>query len=177
MGTDEATDELLAFIEIPRGSRNKYELDPGTGRLMLDRVLYSSVHYPADYGFIVDTLGEDGDPLDVLVLVQEPTFPGCTIPARSVGGLDMHDEKGSDFKVLAVPLGDPRYAHVTTLADLGSHWPREIETFFATYKVLEEKTTEVLGWHSAAEARDVIDQCRARFRSVAESGAPPHDRA
>lgn len=167
-------DDLFAFIEIPRGSRNKYELDPVTGRLTLDRVLYSSVHYPADYGFIVDTLGEDGDPLDVLVLVQEPTFPGCIIPARSVGGLDMHDEKGSDFKVLAVPLGDPRYAHVTTLDDLGSHWPREIETFFATYKLLEEKTTEVLGWHSAAEARAVIDQCRARFRSTVESGAS-HD--
>jgi inorganic pyrophosphatase len=159
-------DELLAFIEIPRGSRNKYELDHATGRLMLDRVLYSSVHYPADYGFVVDTLGEDGDPLDVLVLVQEPTFPGCLVPARSVGGLDMHDEKGSDFKVLAVPLGDPRYAHVVTLADLGTHWPREIETFFATYKLLEEKTTEVLGWHDAAAARAVIARCRERYRAA-----------
>jgi len=163
-------DELLAFVEIPRGSRNKYELDHATGRLRLDRVLYSSVHYPADYGFVLETLGADGDPLDVLVLVQEPTFPGCLVPARSVGGLDMHDEKGSDFKVLAVPTGDPRYAHVATLADLGSHWPREIETFFATYKLLEAKTTEVLGWHDAAAARAVIEECRDRYRAAHGTG-------
>lgn len=155
--------KILAYIEIPRGSRNKYELDHSTGRLMLDRVLYSSVHYPADYGFIPETLAEDGDPLDVLVLVQEPTFPGCLIPARVVGGLDMHDEKGSDFKILAVPEGDPRYAHVTGLGDLGDHWPREIETFFATYKLLEEKMTDVLGWHDADESRRVIERCRLRY--------------
>ena len=166
-------DEILAFIEIPRGSRNKYELDPDTGHLRLDRVLYSSVHYPADYGFILETMGEDGDPLDVLVLVQEPTFPGCVIPARSVGGLDMHDEKGSDFKVLAVPVGDPRYAHVTTLADLGGHWPREIETFFATYKLLEEKATDVVGWHSVEEAREVIEHCRERYRRISDGQANP----
>jgi len=164
-------DLILAFIEIPRGSRNKYELDHETGRLRLDRVLYSSVHYPADYGFIPDTLGEDGDPLDVLVIVQEPTFPGCLIPARVVGGLDMHDEKGSDFKILAVPDGDPRYRHVATLADLGEHWPREIETFFATYKLLEEKATEVLGWHQAPAAREVIRRCRERY--VAATPAEP----
>ena len=115
---DNDVGSILAFIEIPRGSRNKYEYDEGTGRFLLDRVLYSSVHYPTDYGFIPETLAEDGDSLDVLVLVQEPTFPGCLIPARPLGGLDMHDEKGSDFKVLAVPVGDPRYAHVRTLADL-----------------------------------------------------------
>ena len=161
--------DVLAFIEIPRGSRNKYEVDHVTGRIMLDRVLYSSVHYPSDYGFILDTLGEDGDPLDVLVLVQEPTFPGCIVPARPVGGLDMRDEKGSDFKVLAVPVGDPRYAHVQTLAELGDHWLREIETFFSTYKLLERKTTEVLGWHSAEEACTVIEQCRERFRTTPTS--------
>ena len=110
---------VMAFIEIPRGSRNKYEYDQRTGRFLLDRVLYSSVHYPTDYGFIVDTLAEDGDPLDVLVLVQEPTFPGCLIEARMLGGLDMHDEKGSDFKVLAVPVGDPRFDHVHVP---GRHW-------------------------------------------------------
>ncbi len=154
---------VLAFIEIPRGSRNKYEYDDRTGRFLLDRVLYSSVHYPTDYGFITETLGEDGDSLDVLVLVQEPTFPGCLIPARPLGGLDMHDEKGSDFKVLAVPVGDPRYAHVRTLADIGDHWLREIETFFATYKLLEPKQTEVLGWHDIAHARTVIERCRDRY--------------
>ncbi len=163
--SDDLAKTVIAFIEIPRGSRNKYELDHVTGRLRLDRVLYSSVHYPTDYGFIPDTLAEDGDPLDVLVLVQEPTFPGCLVPARPVGGLDMADEKGADFKVLAVPVGDPRYAHVQTLAELGDHWLREIETFFATYKLLEHKTTEVLGWHDAAEAWAEIGRCRDRFRA------------
>ncbi len=158
--------EVLALIEIPRGSRNKYEVDHITGRLTLDRVLYSSVHYPTDYGYILDTLGEDGDPLDILVVVQEPTFPGCVVPARPVGGLDMRDEKGSDFKVVAVPVGDPRYRHVDSMASLGEHWLKEIETFFATYKQLEEKTTEVLGWHNEEEACRVIDECRARFRDT-----------
>ena len=156
---------VLAFIEIPRGSRNKYEYDKASGTFRLDRVLYSSVHYPADYGFIPETLAPDGDSLDILVLVQEPTFPGCLVPARPLGGLDMHDEKGSDFKVVAAPVGDPRYAHVVTLADAGEHWPREIETFFATYKLLEGKATEVLGWHGAEEAHRVIQECRERYRS------------
>lgn len=155
---------VLAFIEIPRGSRNKYEYDEKTRTFRLDRVLYSSVHYPTDYGFIPDTLAEDGDHLDILVLVQEPTFPGCVIEARPLGGLDMSDEKGSDFKVLAVPVGDPRYAHVESLEDIGEHWLREIETFFATYKQLEPKQTEVLGWHEAEEARQVIARCRERYR-------------
>lgn len=158
------TETLLAFIEIPRGSRNKYEYDDATGTFRLDRVLYSSVHYPTDYGFIPDTLAEDGDHLDILVLVQEPTFPGCLVETRCLGGLDMHDEKGSDFKILAVPLGDPRFAHVHTLTDVG-HWLQEIETFFATYKQLEPKQTEVLGWHDAAEARVVIDRCRERYQA------------
>ena len=135
-------DQVLAFIEIPQGSRNKYEYDESTRTFHLDRVLFSSVHYPTDYGFIPDTLAEDGDHLDILVVVHEPTFPGCLIPARVLGGLDMADEKGSDFKVLAVPVGDPRFSHVRTLAELGDHWLREIETFFATYKLLEPKQTE-----------------------------------
>jgi inorganic pyrophosphatase len=163
---DDDSESVLAFIEIPRGSRNKYEYDERTGRFLLDRVLYSSVHYPTDYGYIVETIGEDGDALDVLVLVQEPTFPGCLIPARPLGGLDMHDEKGSDFKVLAVPMGDPRYAHVRSLADLGDHWLREIETFFATYKQLEPKQTEVLGWHDLEETRRTIAMCRERFHAI-----------
>ena len=162
----EEIEPVLAVIEIPRGSRNKYEMDHLTGRIHLDRVLYSSVHYPADYGFIDETLAGDDDPLDILVLVQEPTFPGCIVPARPVGGLDMHDEKGSDFKVIAVPVGDPRYAHVRDLAELGDHWPREIETFFTTYKLLEQKATEVLGWHDAAEASAVIEECRERYRAA-----------
>jgi inorganic pyrophosphatase len=161
---DDASTTVHAFIEIPRGSRNKYEYDDATRSFRLDRVLYSSVHYPTDYGFIPGTLAEDGDHLDILVLVEEPTFPGCVIEARTLGGLDMRDEKGEDFKVLAVPVGDPRYAHVATLADVADHWLREIETFFATYKLLEPKQTEVLGWHEADEARRVIAQCRDRYR-------------
>jgi len=159
--SDQST--VVAFIEIPRGSRNKYEFDEATGRIHLDRVLYSSVHYPTDYGFIPDTLAEDGDHLDILVLMQEPSFPGCIIEARPIGGLDMSDEKGPDFKVLAVPVGDPRYQHVTDLSHLGDHWLREIETFFATYKLLEPKQTEVLGWHDAVFAWDVIAACRVRY--------------
>jgi inorganic pyrophosphatase len=163
-GDDLAT--VMAVIEIPRGSRNKCEYDQPSGRFFLDRVLYSSVHYPTDDGFIVDTLAEDGDPRDVLVLVQEPTFPGCLIPARPLGGLDMHDEKGSDFKVLAVPVGDPRFDHVQGLDDLGGHWLREIETFFSTYNLLEPKQTEVLGWHDLAATRQVLARGRERFHAA-----------
>lgn len=160
---DGPEDHVLAFIEIPRGSRNKYEYDEELQLFRLDRVLYSSVHYPTDYGFIPDTLAEDGDHLDILVLVQEPTFPGCLIEARPLGGLDMADEKGSDFKVLAVPVGDPRYAHVHSLDEIGDHWLREIETFFATYKLLEPKETEVLGWHDVEYACAVIERCQKRY--------------
>lgn len=158
--------EVTAFIEIPRGSRNKYELDEATGRIMLDRVLYSSVHYPADYGFIPETLAGDGDPLDILVLVQEPTFPGCIIPARPVGGLDMEDEKGSDFKIVAVPIGDPRYAHVTELSDMGEHWAKEIATFFETYKWLEPGHTSIRQWYTADEAWNEIITSRETYRNA-----------
>jgi inorganic pyrophosphatase len=157
---------VFGFIEIPRGSRNKYEYDEERGVFLLDRVLYSSVHYPTDYGFIPDTLAEDGDHLDILILMEEPTFPGCMIEAVPLGGLDMRDEKGGDFKVLAVPVGDPRYAHVRTIDALGTHWLREIETFFATYKLLEPKQTEVLGWHGAEEAWEQIRLGRERYAAA-----------
>jgi len=159
--TDRGT--VLAFIEIPQGSRNKYEYDEERKAFFLDRVLFHSVHYPADYGWIPDTLAPDGDHMDVLVLMQEPTFPGCMIEARPIGGLDMHDEKGSDFKGLAVPGGDPRFAHVTSLEGLGNHWLREIEAFFATYKLLEPKETEIGGWHDAEYAWRQIDESRERY--------------
>jgi inorganic pyrophosphatase len=158
----EATIEAL--IEIPMGSRNKYEYDEASGRMRLDRVLFSSVHYPTDYGFIPKTLAPDGDHLDILVLTHAPTFPGCLIEARPIGGLDMVDEKGSDFKVLAVPVGDPRFAGIQGLEHLERHWLREIETFFATYKLLEPKQTDVLGWHDVAEAWSVIAEARQRYR-------------
>ena len=163
MAGQQGAREVTAFIEIPRGSRNKYELDEKTGRIMLDRVLYSSVHYPADYGFIPETLAGDGDPLDILVIVQEPTFPGCIVPARPVGGLDMEDEKGSDFKIVAVPIGDPRYAHVAELTDLGAHWAKEIETFFETYKWLEPGHTSIKQWYTADEAWAEIQRAQETF--------------
>ncbi len=161
---DLSRESVQAFIEIPRGSRNKYEYDETLPGFRLDRVLYSSIHYPTDYGFIPGTLAGDGDHLDILVLVEEPTFPGCHVEARPIGGLDMHDEKGSDFKVLAVPTGEPRFARVHSLTDINEHWLREIETFFATYKLLEPKQTAVLGWHDAEFTWQQIEECRERLR-------------
>jgi inorganic pyrophosphatase len=162
-GSHERSVDVL--VEIPRGSRQKYELDAKTGRIRLDRVLFSSVHYPADYGFIMDTLGNDGDPLDALVVVEEPTFPGCVVPARPIGTLMMRDEHGDDEKVLSVPIGDPRFDEVRGLKDLARHWLREIETFFATYKELETaKPAEVNDWHDADVAWRLIDEARTRAK-------------
>ncbi len=155
---------VLAFIEIPKGSRNKYEYDKELRAFKLDRVLYSSVHYPTDYGYIPETLWEDGDPLDILVLVNEPTFSGCMIESRPIGGLDMSDEKGSDFKVLAVPCSDPRFSNVHSLEDLPEHLLKEISNFFETYKILEEKETEILGWHDATESLAKIEHSRKLYR-------------
>ena len=152
------------LVEIPRGSRQKYELDQKTGRMRLDRVLHSSVHYPADYGFVMDTLGNDGDPLDAVVIVEEPTFPGCVMPVRPIGTLFMSDSKGEDEKILAVPVGDPRFDEIKTLKDLAPHWKKEIETFFATYKSLEANDTEVRGWHDETAAWRVIDAARKRHK-------------
>ncbi len=155
-----------AVIEIPMGSRNKYEIDEASGRMRLDRVLHSSVHYPTDYGFIPETLSDDGDRLDILVLTYSPTFPGCVLEARPIGGLSMVDEKGGDFKILAVPVGDPRFAATRSLDDLEQHWLLEIETFFKTYKLLEPKETEVGRWHDLAEAWQEIDAARAQYRAT-----------
>ena len=159
-----ANELVDAVIEIPRGSRNKYELDKATGVIRLDRVLYSSVHYPTDYGFIVDTHAEDGDALDILVLVEEPTFPGCHVLARPIGVLHMRDDKGRDDKIIAVPAADPRFAHVFDLAHVSDHWQREIEAFFRTYKLLEERETEIYGWDGPEQAWAIIDAARATFR-------------
>jgi inorganic pyrophosphatase len=153
-------DLIEVVVEIPRGSRNKYELDHERGVLVLDRVLFSSVHYPTDYGFISGTLSLDGDPLDALVIIEEPTFPGCHLRARPIGVLNMRDEKGPDQKILAVAVGDPRYADIRDLTELGAHWLREIENFFQTYKALEPKWTEVVGWQDASVAYEVIRAAR-----------------
>jgi inorganic pyrophosphatase len=156
-----ATVEVV--VEIPRGSRNKYEYDPCLRRFRLDRVLYASVHYPTDYGFVRETLGTDGDPLDALVVIDEPTFTGCIVEARPVGVLAMRDEKGPDDKLLTVPVGDPRYNQITDVADLPASQLAEIEYFFATYKTLERKFTEVIGWKDWEAADRLIKDAKERF--------------
>lgn len=152
-----------AFVEIPAGSKNKYEYDRKRGVLRLDRVLYSPVHYPADYGYVDGTLEEDGDPIDILVLVTHPTVPGCVIDCRVVGALSMADDKGVDNKLLGVPIRDPRFADIRDLNHLPQHLLREIEHFFRTYKDLEGKQTVVQGWRSAVEARVIYERARAAF--------------
>lgn len=166
---DESWVEVV--IEIPRGDRNKYEFDHERGVIRLDRVLYSSVHYPTDYGFIPGTLAGDGDPLDVLVVVEESTFPGCYLRARPIGTLTMYDEKGSDEKILAVPVDDPRFSAITDLPHLHEHWPQEIATFFRTYKELQGVNTEVREWEDASEAWRVIQECKDRFDQHASTDA------
>jgi inorganic pyrophosphatase len=164
MITNDPEATVNALIEIPRGSRNKYEYDHAWGRIRLDRVLYSSVHYPTDYGLIPDTLSRDGDELDILVMVEEPTFPGCLVVARPIGVLIMRDEKGEDEKILAVPQVDPRFSGIRTLGDVAPHWLREIENFFDTYKRLQNVDTHLDGWDDVGAAWDVINQARALFR-------------
>lgn len=155
-------DSIPVIIEIPKGSRNKYEYDKETKQFRFDRMLFSSVHYPCDYGFIPDTLAEDGDPLDALVLVWEPTFPGCLIESMPIGVFKMEDEKGMDEKVLFVPVRDPLWNHITSLEGVPPHLLKEIEHFFSIYKDLELKKTKIYGWDSAEVARDIIKSCYKR---------------
>ncbi|MBY0492377.1 MAG: inorganic diphosphatase [Gemmatimonadaceae bacterium] len=157
------------MIEIPAGSRNKYELDKETGHFKLDRVLYSAVHYPGDYGFIPRTLHEDNDPLDVLVKINEPTFPGCQITARPIGVLMMLDKGEPDDKILAVPADDPYYHDVFDIADLSGHYLKEVEHFFLIYKDLEGKRMEITGWKSSVEAYDIIRRSMERYRETFET--------
>jgi len=154
------------MIEIPKGSRNKYEYDKEKKRLKFDRMLFSSVHYPSDYGFIQDTLALDGDALDALVLVWEPTFPGCIIDAKPVGLFKMWDEKGPDEKILCVPLYDPLWNHIESLSDITPHLLKEIEHFFKIYKELEEKKTGVEGWEDRESAIRIIKQSQQRYKKT-----------
>ncbi len=141
-----------AIIEIPKGKRNKFEIDKKTGLFKLDRYLYSSSRYPGDYGFIPQTLAEDGDALDILVMVNEETFTGCLIEARVLGIFKMRDHGANDFKILAVPDSDPLFAEYQTLEDVPGPFLREVEHFFSTYKLLEDKKVEALGWGDPEEA-------------------------
>src|SRR5436309_8151459 len=151
-------------VEIPKGQRNKYEVDHHTGRIRLDRTLFTATQYPGDYGFIEGTLGQDGDPLDALVLVGDPTFPGCRIRARPVGVFYMTDEKGPDEKIICASSHDPTWRHVHDIGDLYPEHRGEIEHFFQVYKDLEKKKTATRGYGSAAEARDVIQAARRRAK-------------
>ena len=152
-----------ALIEIPLGSKNKYELDKATGRIMLDRVLYAAMIYPAEYGIIENTLAPDGDPLDILVICSDPTFPGCVVPARVLGYLSMIDNGKLDYKLISVVDCDPRYAGVHELSDLPPFVLKEIANFFANYKVLQDVVVEVGEYHSKDEAVGIIAQCRQSY--------------
>jgi inorganic pyrophosphatase len=157
------------MVEIPKGSRNKYEYDKKNRVIKFDRMLFSAMHYPSDYGYIVDTLAEDGDALDALVLVWEPTFPGCLIEVRPVGLFRMRDEKGPDAKILCVPIHDPMWNHIQTLDDAPPHLLKEIEHFFKVYKDLEQKKTGVEGWEGLDSALKDIKEAQDRYKQE-ESG-------
>jgi inorganic pyrophosphatase len=161
-----------AIVEIPKGRRSKFEVDKKTGLIRLDRYLYSSSHYPGDYGFIPQTLAEDGDALDIVVMVNEPTFSGCLIEARVVGLFRMKDRSLNDFKVLGVPHSDPLFAEFQNLEDVPKHYLREVEHFFATYKQLEGVKTESLGWAKAAEATAEVRASVDRYQSKARQANP-----
>jgi len=163
MSDSNKNNSLTVIIEIPKGSRNKYEYDPKIKRIKFDRMLFSSVHYPSDYGYIPDTLAGDGDALDVLVLVSEPTFPGCVIETHPIGLFEMEDEKGKDEKILCVPVHDPLWNHITHIDQVPPHLLKEIEHFFSIYKDLEAKTTKVKGWAGLEEALKIIEESRKRF--------------
>jgi len=157
-------DEVYAIVENPRGTENKYEYDVEKKAIVLDRVLYSAMHYPGDYGFIPRTLDEDGDPLDILVLVTNPTFPGCVHTVRPIGLLHMLDGDVRDDKILAVPVNDIRFASVRDLGDLQEHTLKEIAHLFETYKVLEGKTTTVMGWSDKEEAKAAIQRSQKQYK-------------
>lgn len=153
------------MIEIPKGSRNKYEYDFELKKVRYDRMIFSSMMYPADYGFIPNTLAQDSDPLDVLVLVAEPTFPGIVMEVKPIGVFHMADEKGPDEKIICVPISDPIWNRMNDLNELNGHMLKEIEHFFKVYKDLEKKKVDVGGWGDAKEAREIIKECVKRYES------------
>jgi len=160
------------IVEIPKNSSNKYEYDGKLGVFRLDRALYSAVHYPGDYGFIPGTLAPDHDPLDVLTIVEEASFPGVLLTVRPVGFLDMVDGDEMDQKILAVPHRDPRFDQIHTIDQVFPHNLREIEHFFTIYKELEGKRTEMRGWKGPREARDLIRECRRHYLDTHPEARP-----
>lgn len=157
-------EQLTAVVEIPTGSRNKYELDKETGLFKLDRVLYSAVSYPGEYGLIPRTLHEDGDPLDILVTVEQATFTGCQIDTRPIGVLKMFDRGEPDDKIFAVPWHDPRYEEYYDISDFPKHYLKEIEHFFLIYKDLEGRRVEITGWEGSDAAKQVVEDSIVRYR-------------
>lgn len=159
---------LICMVEIPKGSKNKYEYDAALGGVVFDRLLRTAAVYPADYGFLPDTLGEDGDPLDVLVCLSEPTFPGCLIPVRPIAIFHMTDEHGVDDKLICVPTGDPNWSPLEDLDDLPALLKAEIEQFFTVYKLLEDgKTVTTHGWGHHHEALSILGAAQTRFAAGA----------
>ena len=155
---------INVLIEIPGGSKNKYEFDKDMNAFALDRVLFASVQYPFDYGFVPNTLADDGDPLDGMVMMDEPTFPGCVIAARPIGMLEMIDGGDRDEKILCVPTEDPRYKEVKSLKDVAPHRLEEIAEFFRTYKNLEKKETEILGWKDIDAVKPLVEDCIKAYK-------------
>ena len=163
--------DIEVLIEIPKGQRNKYEMDHATGRIRLDRMLFTSTRYPSDYGFIEDTLADDGDPLDALVLLDEPTFPGCLITCRVIGMFRMRDENGLDDKVLCVPATDPRMEHLRDIHHVPEFERLEIQHFFEVYKALEPgKLVQADAWADRAAAEAEIEACRKRWAETTDHG-------
>jgi inorganic pyrophosphatase len=155
---------INVLIEITGGSKNKYEFDKELNAFILDRVLFSSVQYPYDYGFVPNTLADDGDPLDGMVLMDEPTFPGCVIAARPIAMLEMIDSGDRDEKILCVPDQDPRYAEVKSIKDIAPHRLEEIAEFFRSYKNLEKKVTEILGWKDVDQVASLVNRCIKAYK-------------
>ena len=162
---------LDVMVEIPKGSRNKYEYDEELKMIRYDRMIFSSMHYPSDYGFFLNTLGEDGDALDAMVLVSEPTFPGCVIEVKPIGVFYMRDEKGPDAKILCVPMSDPIWNKLNTLDEVNPHMKNEIEHFFQVYKDLEKKKVGIEGWGSREEAIELIHKAQERFQEEKHQNA------
>lgn len=159
-------EHFVVVVEIPAGSRNKYEYDHEVGAIFLDRRLFTATRYPTDYGFFPDTLGEDGDPLDALVLTSDPTFPGCRVRVRPIGIFWMEDEKGPDAKVLTVPVSDPVSGRITSIEDLEAEQRNEIEHFFSIYKDLEPgKSSSTRGWSGPEEALEELRAATVRFQN------------
>jgi len=166
----EAPDIIYVIVEIPKGSRNKYEYGKELGAIKLDRVLFSSLHYPGDYGFIPRTFYDDGDPLDVLVMINEPTFPGCIIEARPIGLFKMLDQGVADDKVLAVPASDPIFTDYQDINDIPQHFLKEVAHFFEVYKDLEGKRTKPVGWEASKVAKEEIERSMKLYWSKYSKG-------